>query len=161
MLSMIRIEDSDFRPLEEFPLKWRWTDSRWNKLPPDALNFIRPFTDEKARDLLQYSLMFSNHTGLFESHFENISRIVAPDDSSKVRQWLLDHAPDKNQMVIVSWDHHHAVLVRWDVVCDYWDDFCYPASDEVTVWPQSEEWALMYLHHEEFVFGIWRGSGAA
>jgi hypothetical protein len=158
---MINIKQADFRPLDEFPLKWQWTDSRWNKLPTDALNAIQPFTDEKAREFLQYSLEFSDYTGLFESHFDNISRIDAPADSPEIYQQLLNLSPDKNQMVIVSWDHDHAVLVRWAVFCKYWDDFCYPASDDVTIWPLSEEWALMYLHHEEFVFGERHTNGAA
>lgn len=158
---MTSVEQSDFGSLDEFPLRWRWTDPRWNELPDDALKAIQPFTDGKARELLQYSLGFSNASGLFESHFEHISRIDAPADSPVVHQWLLDRSQDKDQMVIVSWDHHHAALVRWDVFCEYWDDFCYPASDCVTIWPLSEKWALMYLHHGEFIFGVRRGSCAA
>ncbi len=158
---MIDIGESDFRPLNEFPLRWRWTDPRWNELPTEALAAIQPFTDRKARELLQYSLAFTNATGLFESQFENVPHLDTRVDSAEVRQWLLEHSPDKNQMVIVSWDHHHAVLVRWGVFCEYWDDFCYPAFDCVTIWPLSEDWALIYLHHEEFIFGKWRRSGAA
>lgn len=158
---MVQIEESDFRSLDEFPLKWRWTEPRWNVLPADALKAIRPFSDEKARELLQDSLAFSNEAGLIESNFDSLSSIVAPTDSMEVRQWLLERSTDKHQKVIVSWDHNHAALVRWDVFCEYWDDFCYPASDCVTVWPLYEEWALIYLKHEEFIFGVRRGSGAA
>jgi len=153
---MLNIKETDFRTLDEFPLKWRWTDSRWNKLPKDALKTIQPFTDEKAFELLQYSLGFCNNTGLSEQYFANIFRIDASGDLLENKQWLLNHSSDKNQMVIVSWNHHHAVLVRRDIFCDYWNDFCYPASDDVTVWNLSEEWALMYLHDEEFVFGTRR-----
>ena len=153
---MVNIEEIDFRTLDEFPIKWRWTDSRWNKLPEEALKNIQPFTDKKARELLQYSLEFGDHRGLSEPHFENVSRIDASGDSLEIKQWLLKHFSDKNQKVIVSWNHHHAVLIRWDIFCDYWNDICYPASDDVTVWNLSEDWALMYLHDEEFVFGIRR-----
>lgn len=158
---MTQIAESDFRPMDDFPLKCRWTDPRWNELPAYALEAIQPFSDGKARELLQHSLAFSDASGLFESHFERISSIDAPVGSTEVRQWLLARSPVKEQMVIVSWDQHHAALVRWDVFYEYWDDFCYPASDDVTVWPPSEEWALMYLHNEEFVFGVRCGSGAA
>ena len=151
---MMKIEDHDFRPLNEFPLKWRWTDSHWHELPDEALETIQPFTEDKSHELLQYSLTFSNALGLFESPFENISRTPAPANSSEVRQWLLDRSDNKIETVIVSWDEHNAVLVRWDVFCEYWDDFCYPVSDCVTIWPPSEQWAVMYLHHEEFVFGV-------
>ena len=158
---MTRIEESDFRPLDEFPLKWRWTDSRWNELRADALHGIRPFTESKARELSQYSLTFSDAYGLSESQFENISRVEAMAGSPGVREWLSACHAEPDQWVVVSWDHRHAVLVRWNMFCEYWDDFCYPASDDVTVWPPCEEWALVYLHHGEFVFGERRGSVAA
>ena len=45
-----------------------------------------------------------------------------------------------------------AICVSWGVFCQYWDDFCYPASDDVTIWPLSEEWFLIYDHSEKFFF---------
>jgi hypothetical protein len=33
-----------------------------------------------------------------------------------------------------------------------WDDFCFPSSDDVTVYPADERWLLEYAHREEFVF---------
>ena len=53
---MVNIEETDFRTLDEFPIKWRWTDSRWIKLPEAALKNIQPFTDKKARGLLHIHL---------------------------------------------------------------------------------------------------------
>lgn len=156
MTSTVKIHEADFRPLSEFPLKWRWTDSRWNKLPNSDLKSIRPFTDEKALELLQYSQKFSDHTGLLDSHFDNVASIDTSTYSPKISKWLLDHFPNGDEMVIVSWDHRHAAMVLWRVFCNYWDDFCYPASDDVAIWPISEEWALMYLHTEQFVFGVRR-----
>jgi hypothetical protein len=149
---MVEIKDADLRPLDEFPLKWRWTDSRYHQLPDDALSAIRPLTQEKASELVEYSLGFTHHAGLSESQFEDVSRRDAADYPG-VAPWLSELGPAKNQTVIVSWDYKCAALVSWEVFCDYWDDFCYPASDDVTIWPPSEDWALTYLHHEEFVFG--------
>ena len=63
---MFEIEENDFRSLDSFPLKWRWTDSRWNKLPDDALKTIQPLVETKARELCQYSLQFENQSGLIE-----------------------------------------------------------------------------------------------
>lgn len=150
---MLKIEDKDFRSLNDFPLKWRWTDERWNKLPENALNTIQPFTDEKARELLKYSLEFGDYKGLSASSFENVSRIDASGDPAQIKYWLQNQFSDKNQDVIVSWNDHHAVSVRLDVFCKYWNDFCYPASDDLIVWGFEEDWVLMYLHDEEFIFG--------
>ena len=158
---MIDIEESDFRSIDSFPLKWRWTDSRWNKLSNDALDFIQPLSESKSRELCQYSLRFSNHSGLIESLFEHISQIETSDESPEIRQWLLDRSSDLNQTVVVSWDNELAALASWRVFCEYWNDFCYPSSDDVAIFPLSGEWMLFYSHDEYFIYGEMRGSGTA
>lgn len=60
---------------------------------------------------------------------------------------------DTEQQVIVSWDKDTAVVASWGVFCDYWDDFCYAASDDVSAFPVSFDWVLFYQHGERFVFG--------
>ena len=47
---MVNIEETDFRTLDEFPIKWWWTDSRWIKLSEATLKNIQPFTDKKRVD---------------------------------------------------------------------------------------------------------------
>lgn len=158
---MINIEETDFRSIDSFPLKWRWTDSRWNKLPDETLNSIQPLSENKSRELCQYSLAFSNQSGLVESLFDRLSRIDISDDSPEIRQWLLDRSSDLKQTVAVSWDNELAALVSWRVFCEYWNDFCYPSSDDVAIFPLSGDWMLFYSHDEYFIYGEMRGNGAA
>ncbi|HEX8279700.1 MAG TPA: hypothetical protein VF540_13440 [Segetibacter sp.] len=150
---MISFEDSDFRSIDKLPIKWRWTDSRWNKLPDDALKSIQPLVETKASELCQYSLCFHNQSGLNESLFENIKQVDASGEASEIKQWLLGCSSNLNQKVIVSWNNENAVLVQWKVFCEFWDDFCYPSSDDVAIFPLTEEWMLFYGHKEVFVFG--------
>ena len=145
--------ESRFRSLETFPLNWRWTDSRWNRLPDDALRDIKPFRESKARELWKRSIEFCDQSGLAASRFEYIFRFNTELGHVAARRWLLEQSSNLNQEVVVSWSDELAVLARWAVFCDYWDDFCYPASDDVTIWPSSEDWVLAYFHHEEFIFG--------
>jgi len=35
----------------------------------------------------------------------------------------------------------------------YWDDFCYPGSDDVAISPEDDSWLLFYFHEEMFEFG--------
>src|SRR3712207_6991725 len=46
--------------------------------------------------------------------------------------------------VIVRWDESTAVRTTWEVFTRYWDDFCYPLSDDVAVFPDSGAWLLLY-----------------
>ncbi len=155
---MLEIEESDYCSIDSFPLKWRWTDSRWNKLPDNKLSKIQPLTETKARELFQHSKQFYNfETWLAESLFENIEQINASGEVEEIQRWLFAHSPDSDQTVIVSWDERLAVLVEWKVFCEYWNDFCYPASDNIAIFPFSEEWTLLYMHEEYFTFGKRRG----
>ncbi len=157
---MLEIEENDFCSVDSFPLKWRWTDSRWNKLPDDALKTIQPLSETKARELCQYTLQFSDQSGLTESLFEHIEQINTSGEESEIQRWLLTCSSNLNQTVIVSWNNRLAVLVKWKVFCEYWDDFCYPSSDDVAIFPLSEEWMLIYSHSEYFDFGRSRNATA-
>jgi hypothetical protein len=159
---MLEIEENDFSPIDSFPLKWRWTDSQWNKFPDKTLNKIQPLSEIKAHELSQHSKQFYDfETGLAESLFENIKQINASGGVEEIQCWLSAQSSDSNQTVIVSWDDRLAALIEWKVFCEYWDDFCYPASDDVAIFPFSEEWTLLYSHEEYFIFGKRRKNNGA
>jgi hypothetical protein len=49
--AMEPLDVCDFQPKEQFPLKWRWTDPKWNELPPEKLSRIRPLAAIKATEI--------------------------------------------------------------------------------------------------------------
>jgi hypothetical protein len=155
--SMLRFADSDFRPLETFSLSWRWTDERWNNFPEDILRQIKPFTQVKAKELWRiaghYVLSDGPRVNLFECSPWIDASIDMPNAHEKGRDWLLNKFSGRDHEIIVSWDHSTAVQTTWAVFCDYCDDFCYPSSDDVTVFSPSINWVLFYQHGERFVFG--------
>ena len=153
MLKSLKIKEEDFESLDSFPLLWRWNDARWNELPSEALNDIKPLSKEKARELCQYSLTFSNRNGLIRQLFVKIEETSAALENETLKRRLLSKVPRENSKVVVSWDNDLAVLVSWEVFCSYWDSFCYPASDDVAIFPFSEDWMLLYDHAEVFTFG--------
>lgn len=73
-------------------------------------------------------------------------------ESGEVSRWLRHVQPDLHTRVYVSWSLDLAVETRWDIFTEYWDDFCYPSSDDVTVVPASGTWQLSYHHYEQFDF---------
>jgi len=85
--------------------------------------------------------------------FEHIEQVNADAETSVIQRWLITCSSDLNQTVIVSWNNRLAALVKWKVFCEYWDDFCYPSSDDIAIFPLSEEWMLFYSHSEYFDFG--------
>jgi hypothetical protein len=151
---VIEIGAADFAPLDSFPLKWRWTDSRWNELPPDVLSTIRPLAEVKAHEIFRVSAGYYKNDGLNEPLFGGIVQTRAEsegDNFLRVQRWLLTEIPDAPREVVLSWDSRRAAVVAWGTFCRFWDDFCYPGSDDVAIFPQNEEWALLY-HREEYLF---------
>lgn len=70
--------------------------------------------------------------------------------ASAVRSRLETLAIASDERVILSWSAESALVTRWDTFVQHWDAFCYPSSDDVTVWPLSGEWTLCY-HHDETI----------
>jgi hypothetical protein len=150
---MINLSDNDFVPLEHFNLKWRWSDPKWNQLPDFALSEIRPLTEEKSKELWQHSLTLCNLSGLNSDVFTEAAKIDTSQQAQDIRVWLEELIPRDTKEVFISWDKQKGVVTKWKVFCEYWDDFCYAGSDDVTIWPATEEWVLSYYHTEEFCYG--------
>jgi hypothetical protein len=52
----------------------------------------------------------------------------------EIRDWLTN-VMRSGMPIVVSWDADTAVLTDTELFIEHWDDFCYPASDDVTVLP--------------------------
>lgn len=155
----ITIDRTDFVPLDGFRLRWRWTDPRYNVLPVADLAAIHPLSLAKAREINSLtmpclrSLAWSPREAVPE-HFRSAATEISAEGDAATVGACLQELSVSDQPVVVSWDKRTAVLTTWKVFHTYWDDFCYPSSDDVTVVPLSGEWLLWYDHEERFVFGL-------
>lgn len=125
--------------IQEFPLAWRWTQPSHAVLPDDVLANIRPLSQAEAADIHARS-----------SQQTRVSHHCRADNNA--RSWLRTVQPDLSAAVFVSWSEELAVETTWEIFTEYWDDFCYPSSDDVTVLPVNGSWHLTYHHYEEFDF---------
>ncbi len=126
--------------IQEFPLAWRWTQPSHAVLPPEVLASIAPVSRSEAARLQPCR------------PFEGVSVFCSTDGSADVQGWLRQMQPDDQALVYVSWNEDLAVKTRWGIFTDYWDDFCYPSSDDVTVVPLAGGWQLNYHHYEQFEY---------
>jgi hypothetical protein len=127
--------------IQDFPLAWRWTQASHSVLPAEVLADIRPLSAPEAAGVQTVAPVGS----------ASVVSHSAPD-SGDVRRWLRRVQPDLHMLIYVSWSKDLAVETSWDIFTEYWDDFCYPSSDDVTVVPVSGTWQLVYHHHEQFDF---------
>lgn len=151
---MIQLATEDFVPLAHFGRARRFTDSAFNVLPPETLADLRPLTPSRAAalhpSLTRACATF--HPGVAEASIA--FRAGGTDEGSDIqtRDDLTALPIDDGERVIVSWDPFDALETSWKTFRTYWDDFCYPSSDDVTICPLDERWMLCYHHEGRFAF---------
>ncbi len=138
--------------LDKFPLKWRWTEKEYCILSKEDLNQITPLAPTSAKSVWEKSLTFIDRREQFSANSELFQVISTfnSKDIEKASDWLKKHLP--NSKIIVSWQPGTAVLTNTELFIRNWDEFCYPASDDVTIYPEDESWVLHYWHEEEFCY---------
>src|SRR5438034_486668 len=126
---------------EGFPLAWRWTDSRHAMLPQAVLSQLQPMEPHDAQRAFERARAFRSRVQ--DCRVAHSADIAAGEG----RDWLREQHGGLRDSVIIAWSSDCALRTTWETFTDYWSDFCYPASDDVAVWPESERWVLFY-HHE-------------
>jgi hypothetical protein len=146
----IEFRASDFRPLDDFPLLWRWSRAGTREIPARALGTIRPLSKAKAEEIAPEALRLALPRPTSELE---LSIATDWDDSEPVRSRLSGLPVSPDTVVIVSWNASTAALTVWSSFVQFWDDFCYPSSDDVTVWAPGEPWCLNYRHFQFIEYG--------
>jgi hypothetical protein len=153
----VPLTPDDLLPLAEFGMRWRWTDPKWNLLDDDALSKIHPLTPGAARRAWETlgDLFDPSGFGLNPAHIADQTRMETADpDESVVRAFLERATPPRGDETLVLWGPDVAVLTTDRVFQRYWDDFCYPSSDDVLIWQCADAWAAMYWHEEVMFAGM-------
>ncbi len=140
-------------PMEKFKLKWRWTDKNYCLLSENELLHIHPLDSRTAKEVWEKSLTFIGKDNEFSPSSELFDSIdfIDTSDSDKVTSWLADKMPSGE--IIVSWQPDTAVKTTVELFIKYWDEFCYPSSDDVSIWPETENWVVHFWHYETACYG--------
>ncbi len=144
--------------IQDHKLAWRWTDPAYAVLPNEVLAKLEPATAGEASALLKRSYVFLGKDGLSPS-LQSVAFDTGGITSEVGADWLKRQQPHLDELVWLSWDTESALRTTWGVFISYWPEFCYPASDDLVVFPESEAWVLLYHHEQQFQFG-WRAVNA-
>jgi hypothetical protein len=131
---------TDFIHLGDCPLAWRW-----ERIPGTARLAIRPLREDVSERLRPLAVR------LDPGHGPDVVEIDAATSPATVST-ALRALGVPSEAEVVAWWPWGAVVVPWHVFAEYWDDFCYPSSDDLTVWPSDQQWSLGYDHDERFRF---------
>ena len=125
----------------EHPYNWRFNDERYNLLPPADFALLSPLSTEEARAIWQDIFKDGLATVVWinaKSGWQCTRTNRVDTDLYDTGAQVLDGYAIADQEVIFFWTRAVAVRTRWSIFRKYWDDFCYPSSDDVSIWPLSE-----------------------
>lgn len=109
---MFELTDKDFVPLEDYIFAWRWTDPKRVVIPTVDLRKIKPLSEARAREAMDYSNAFQgkNYWEKFceEDQLEIDGRGNTQSDEI-VKNWLDSCLPSETENLIVSWSVKQAV----------------------------------------------------
>lgn len=142
-------------PLEEFELKWRFTDEKYNVLPGHHLSKIQPLCSVANESLGNYLFEESGLMGQYKLNEEKFSSIIELDLGTKseneAQQWLKNLNIDTKETVLLFWDSWGSAFTNWNIFKMYYDDFYYPVADDLIVTDKNLNW-ILYFFHEEIVY---------
>lgn len=147
---MTEFAPADFAPLDDFPLIWRWTSEAHHLLSTEALATIRPLSPGKAAELAPEAAALCAPRPV--SAYE-LTISAEWDDPGSVAARLAELPVAPDQAVVAGWDARTAVVTLWGTFARHWGAFCYPSSDDVTVWAPGGDWVLCYRHFQFIEFG--------
>jgi hypothetical protein len=143
-------------PMTEFTLKWRFTEEKYDCLPEQHLNELKPLDKAGAEFLADYLSNCKIHSEFpFKNGlFRNLDKTqILENNEKKVTKWLYQRAIPFDKEVYLSWDGNNGIITKWKFVVKYWNSLFYGGADDLTVFDQSLEWALLFFHEDEIHFG--------
>jgi hypothetical protein len=148
--------DDHIIPMTVFRLKSRFTDEKYDKIPDEHLNQLKPLDKEASNYLWDYISQTSLHdeTPFKKDFFRTIDKAkISEGNEKEVKKWLYHRGLPFDKSVYLSWQPNDAMIVPWKILIKYFDSFYYGTSDDLTVIDQSLTWALLFYHEDEIYFG--------
>ena len=161
MVSDIKLPTFATIPIDQFPLKWRFTDPKYRVLPTIHLAQVKPLASADARRLWDLISKSDLHKDIpfTEGYFRDVDSTTIGDshgnnvEDNRVRKWLYERRIPFRQRVLLSYQPEWAIETTWKMLIKYWTDFYYPISDDLTVIDGTFNWALLFFHEHEVFFG--------
>lgn len=146
--------------MNDFGLKWRFTEEKYDLLPKQHLYQLKPLDSEAAKFLWENiaKTNLHNDTPFKKCFFRTIDKVRILDGKEKeIKKWLYQRGFSSDKLVFLSWQPTEAMIVPWKLLVEYFDSFYYRSSDDLTVIDQSFSWALLFHHESEIYFGTNKG----
>jgi hypothetical protein len=151
-------ERGAYGPASSSSLYWRWSDRNAGALSEAELAELLVLSVTHAAEVNREAISAHPQGNRKAALTPQKSLELSGLGEAAVSAWLSALPVESACEVVVSWDEANAIRMSWSLFMKRWAEFCYPASDNATVLPLDQSWALHYEHWQELQ---WYSRGAA
>jgi hypothetical protein len=152
----IEVDHKEIISLHDFELKWRWEKTHNPDISETEKTQLRPVSEIESKRLNKVIDYFEIEGNLKRS-FVQTDWISANSENNETterfRKELSRVIEPWDEGIIVTWNRTTTMTTTREIFLKYWDDFCYPSSDDVTIISEKTNWVLFYRHFG--VANIW------
>lgn len=152
----IQIDSREIISLKDFELNWRWEKTHNQDISDLEKAQIEPVSEIESKRLNKVIDYFESEDNL-RNDFTETDWISANSENDEKKDTFRNNLSSLlkswNENVIVTWNRTTTLKTTKELFLKYWDDFCYPSSDDVTIISEETNWVMFYNHIE--VAKIW------
>jgi len=147
----IELDTNEIISFEDFELNWRWDDIHNPDISNEDKGQIIPLSIQESKRINKIIDYFELESNLYKS-FEPTDWIRASSETlDSIEKFSNDFkklTQDYNENLFISWNRTTCIYTTKEIFIKYWDDFCYPSSDDITIISELTNWVYFYNHIE-------------
>jgi hypothetical protein len=147
----IELNTEEIIPFDDFELSWRWDNIHNPDISLEEKGLIKPLSVQESKRInkvIDYFELESNLHNTFEPTDWIRASSETKDSIDKFSNdfQLLTH--DYDESLFIAWNRSTCVYTKKEIFIKFWDDFCYPSSDDITIISELTNWVYFYNHIE-------------
>ena len=151
----IGFDTKEIIPFENFELNWRWDFAHNPTILSVEKEQIEAFSEIESKRINKIIDYFESESNLRKS-FESSDWFIASSETELAKKKFSDifrqRTQNYNENLYISWNRTTCVYTTKEIFIKYWDDFCYPISDNVTIISEFTNWIYFYRHYGVGIF---------
>ena len=153
----IELDLNEIITLDDFELGWRWKSLHNHNILEEEKQQLKPLSIRESKKINKIIDLFESESNLGQ-RFQPNDWIRANSDTQKSIDEFANYfqgiTENYNENLFISWNRSTCLYTTKAIFIKYWDDFCYPSSDDVTIISELTNWVYFYNHIEVGQFWI-------
>jgi len=147
----IKLDNNEIIAFEKFSLNWRWDKIHNPEISLKELKQLHPLSEIESKRINKVIGFFEIESNLHEA-FEPTDWFRASSETKdsiiEFSKVFLKLTQSNDENLFISWNRSTCVYTTKEIFIKYWEDFCYPSSDDVTIISELTNWVFFYNHIE-------------